>query len=261
MVNSLAQLALHLGNFKLQDIASELVLNMAMRREMLQLIVAQAQGSSATKEEGRLRAVVLLQVLVMMPQRVGRVVQDSGTCDGQPAAGFLSTTGECSIWRLCLHCSVSHATYLPPAAEENATEVANLQMVQLLELGVVNAILAWVLQDDQGVSLWGIGFLHEFVSQSVGKAHLAVSPGLVHWLCCRLAAGKYGYTNQPIMCSLWCLCTTQETDAVPAALAEVMQPENLWHVLAMFVSDDDADAHYWSIALISHVSMPVLTHR
>ncbi|KAJ1944143.1 hypothetical protein GGF37_002333, partial [Kickxella alabastrina] len=39
------------------------------------LIAAQAQGNSATEEEGRLRTVVLLQVLVMMPQRVGRVAR------------------------------------------------------------------------------------------------------------------------------------------------------------------------------------------
>ncbi|KAJ1896896.1 hypothetical protein LPJ66_003712 [Kickxella alabastrina] len=52
MVNSLAQLALHLDTFKLQDIASELVLDMAMRREMLQLIVVQAQGSSAAEGAG-----------------------------------------------------------------------------------------------------------------------------------------------------------------------------------------------------------------
>ncbi|KAJ1936261.1 hypothetical protein GGF37_005680 [Kickxella alabastrina] len=55
MVNSLTQLALNSDNFKLQDIASELVLDMAMRQEMLQLIV-----------------------LVMTPQRVGRVVWAGG---------------------------------------------------------------------------------------------------------------------------------------------------------------------------------------
>ncbi|KAJ1877561.1 hypothetical protein LPJ66_012077 [Kickxella alabastrina] len=54
--------------------------------------------------------------------------------------------------------------YQLPAAEENATEVANPQMVQLLELGAVDVIAACVCKDDQGVSPWGIGFLHEFVS-------------------------------------------------------------------------------------------------
>ncbi|KAJ1880415.1 hypothetical protein LPJ66_011499 [Kickxella alabastrina] len=54
--------------------------------------------------------------------------------------------------------------YRPPAAEENATEVANLQMVQLLELGAVDIIATCVRQDDQGMSSWGIGFPHEFLS-------------------------------------------------------------------------------------------------
>ncbi|KAI7830169.1 hypothetical protein BX661DRAFT_170487 [Kickxella alabastrina] len=72
-----ANCAKELTNFKPQDIASELVLDMAMRQEMLQLIVAQAQGSSGP-EKGRLRVVVLLQVLVMTPQRVGRVVWAGG---------------------------------------------------------------------------------------------------------------------------------------------------------------------------------------
>ncbi|KAJ1937796.1 hypothetical protein GGF37_005062 [Kickxella alabastrina] len=45
---------------------------------MLQLIVAQAQGSSTAEEEGWLRAAVLLQVLVMMPQQVGRLVWAGG---------------------------------------------------------------------------------------------------------------------------------------------------------------------------------------
>ncbi|KAI7818430.1 hypothetical protein BX661DRAFT_174498 [Kickxella alabastrina] len=54
--------------------------------------------------------------------------------------------------------------YRLPAAEENATEVANPQMVQLLELGAVDVITLCVRQDDQGMSSWGIGLLHEFVS-------------------------------------------------------------------------------------------------
>ncbi|KAJ1940599.1 hypothetical protein GGF37_003907 [Kickxella alabastrina] len=66
MGHFLAQLALHSDNFKLREIGSELVLDMAMRREMLQLVVAQAQG------------IVLLRVLVMTLQRVGRVVRAGG---------------------------------------------------------------------------------------------------------------------------------------------------------------------------------------
>ncbi|KAJ1892946.1 hypothetical protein LPJ66_006051 [Kickxella alabastrina] len=162
-----------------------------------------------------------------------------------------------SLVRLCTFLTV----YRPPEAEENAIEVANPQMVQLLELGAVDVIAACVRQNEQGMFSWGVGFLHEFISRSVSKAQLAANPMLVHWLCRRLAAGKYAYTNQLILRSLWCLCTSQEAAAALAALAEVTQPENLWHVLAMFVSDDDADAHYWSIALISRVLVPASTHQ
>ncbi|KAJ1890600.1 hypothetical protein LPJ66_007381 [Kickxella alabastrina] len=61
--------------------------------------------------------------------------------------------------------------------------------------------------------------------------------------------------------SLWCLCTSQEAAAALAALTEVAQSENLRHVLGMFVSDNDADMHYWSVALISRVSVLASTHR
>ncbi|KAJ1942454.1 hypothetical protein GGF37_003108, partial [Kickxella alabastrina] len=98
-----------------------------------------------------------------------------------------------------IHFSIA---YRPPAAEENATEVANPQMVQLLELGAVDVITACVRQNDQGMSPWGIGFLHDFVSRSVGKTQLTGSPGLVRWLCRRLAIGKYAYTGQLILHSL-----------------------------------------------------------
>ncbi|KAJ1938935.1 hypothetical protein GGF37_004606, partial [Kickxella alabastrina] len=55
--------------------------------------------------------------------------------------------------------------YRLAAAEENEMEMANPQMVQLLELGAVDVITACVRQDDQGMSPWCIGFLHEFVSR------------------------------------------------------------------------------------------------
>ncbi|KAJ1896895.1 hypothetical protein LPJ66_003711 [Kickxella alabastrina] len=146
--------------------------------------------------------------------------------------------------------------YRPPEAEENATEVANLQMVRLLELGAVNIIAACVRQDDQGMSSWGVEFLHD-----VSKVQLAASPRLVCWLCRKLAAGKYVYTNQMMLHSPWCLCTSQEVAVALATLTEVAQPDNLQHMLATFVSDDDADVHYWSVALISRVSVPALMHQ
>ncbi|KAJ1878931.1 hypothetical protein LPJ66_011794 [Kickxella alabastrina] len=123
-------------------------------------------------------------------------------------------------------------------ARQSVSELELLRMLMeslLLELGVVDVILACVRQDDQGVSPWGIGFLHEFVSRSVSRAYLTASPGLVCWLCRRLVTGKYACTNRLILRSLWCLCTSWEAAAAPAALVEVVQPENLRHILAMFV--------------------------
>ncbi|KAJ1896510.1 hypothetical protein LPJ66_003943 [Kickxella alabastrina] len=287
MVNSLAQLALNSDNFKLQDTASELLLDMAMRREVLQLIVVQAQDSSTAEEEDRLRTVVLLQVLVMMLQRIGKVVWASdiealvdamcmprekevamrsattllalldtsdaavskrhmrraagcrllevlsevllqsangsfrgGSKRGQRSDAVLvsvcatmakqfalrteyhrqmidlaflpalvsvarQSVSELELLRMLMESLMRLYTFLtayrPPAAEENAMEVANPQMVQLLELGAVDVITACVPQDDQGMSSWGIGFLHEFVSRNVGKMQLTACPGLVHW--------------------------------------------------------------------------------
>ncbi|KAJ1936224.1 hypothetical protein GGF37_005695, partial [Kickxella alabastrina] len=214
-----------------------LVLDMAMQREMLQLIVAQARSSSGA-DKGRLRAVVLLQVLVMMPQRVGRVVRAGGIetlvdtmhtrrekevamrettmllglLDTSDAAvfkrhmrqaagcGFLEvlseallqsanglardsskqrqrsdamlvsvSVSELELFRMLMESLTRLCTFLMAyrlaAAEENATEIADPQMVQLLDLGAVDIIAACVCQDDQIVSSWGIEFLHEFVSR------------------------------------------------------------------------------------------------
>ncbi|KAJ1937359.1 hypothetical protein GGF37_005240, partial [Kickxella alabastrina] len=70
-----------------------------------------------------------------------------------------------SLVRLCTFLTA----YRLAAAEENAMEMANPQMVQLLKLGAVDVITACVRQDDQGMSPWGIGFLHEFVSRIVSN--------------------------------------------------------------------------------------------
>ncbi|KAJ1900075.1 hypothetical protein LPJ66_001707 [Kickxella alabastrina] len=287
MVNSLAQLALNSDSFKLQDTASELLLDMAMRREALQLIVAQAQGSSTAEggpvedscvaagagddaATGRQGDAVLVSVCTAMAKQFAlRTEYHRRMIDLAFLPALLGvarqSVSELELLRLLMESLVQLCTFLTaywlPAAEENATEVANSQMVQLLELGAVDVITACIHQDDQGMSSWGIGFLHEFVSRSVGKAQLAASPGLVRWPCRRLLMGKYAYTNQLILCSLWCLFTTRETAVAPAALAEVTQPENLRLVLAMFVSDDDAEAHYWSVALISHVLVLASTHQ
>ncbi|KAI7827932.1 hypothetical protein BX661DRAFT_224657 [Kickxella alabastrina] len=240
--------------------------------EILQLIVAQAQGSSTAKEkEGRLRTVVLLQVLVMMLQQIGRVVWAGDiealveamcaprekevvmwaattllglldTSDAAVSKRHMRQAGGCRFlevfsktllqsanilaqgsskqrqksntmlvlvcaamakqFALCTeyHWGMIDLAFLPAllgvarqpmselellrmpveslvrlctfltayrlaAAEENAMEMANPQMVQLLKLGAVDVITACVRQDDQGMSPWGIGFLHEFVSR------------------------------------------------------------------------------------------------
>ncbi|KAJ1932233.1 hypothetical protein GGF37_007123, partial [Kickxella alabastrina] len=152
-----------------------------------------------------------------------------------PELELLRMPVESLVW-LCTFLTA----YRLAAAEENAMEMANPQMVQLLELGTVDVIPACVCKDDQGMSPWGIGFLHEFVSRSLGKAQLTASPGLVHWPCCRLVTSKYAYTDQLILRSLWCLCTLQDATVALAVLAKVIQLENLWHVLAIFVSGTSA---------------------
>ncbi|KAJ1893201.1 hypothetical protein LPJ66_005900 [Kickxella alabastrina] len=248
MVNSLAHLALHSDNFKLWDTASELLLDMAMRQRSDAVLVSVC---AAMAKQFALRTEYHQQIidLVFLPALLDVARQSVSELE------LLRALIE-SLVRLCTFLTA----YQPPAAEENAIEVANPQMVQLVELGVVDVILACVRQDDQGVFSWGIGFLHEFVSRIVGKAQLTASPGLVCWLCRRLATDMYAYTNQLILRSLWCLCMTRETAAAPAALAEVTQPENLRRMLAMFVSDDDSEAHYWSVVLISRVSVLASTH-
>ncbi|KAJ1876419.1 hypothetical protein LPJ66_012323, partial [Kickxella alabastrina] len=64
-----------------------------------------------------------------------------------------------------------------------------------------------------------------------------------------LVTVKYAYTNQLILRLLWCMCTSWEAAVTLAVLVGVMQPENMWHVLAIFVSDTGAYAHYWSMVL------------
>ncbi|KAJ1876946.1 hypothetical protein LPJ66_012208, partial [Kickxella alabastrina] len=194
MVNSLTQLALNSDNFRLQGAASELVLDMTMWREMLQLIVAQTQGSSGA-EKGRLRTAVLLQVLAMTPRRVSGMVWASGiealvdamqwsdavlvlVCVAMAKQFALHTeyhqqmidlvflpallsvvcqsVSELRLLHMLMESLMWLYTFLtayqPPAAEENATEVANPQMVQLLELGAVDVIAVCICQDNQGMS-------------------------------------------------------------------------------------------------------------
>ncbi|KAJ2479138.1 hypothetical protein EV174_004105, partial [Coemansia sp. RSA 2320] len=152
-----------------------------------------------------------------------------------------------SIVRLC--------TYLSAYRTTDTNYDINPRMTQLLELGAVDVVAACIRQDDQGVSSWGIGLLHEFVSRGVGKQELASSPRVVQWLCRKLSTAKYAYTNQLILRSLWCLCITTKS-----SLVDVSQPHNLRRILCMFVNESDTEAHYWSIALISRVSVYPTTH-
>ncbi|KAJ1727577.1 hypothetical protein LPJ61_004499 [Coemansia biformis] len=129
-------------------------------------------------------------------------------------------------------------------------------MAQLLDMGAVGVIAACVRQDDQGVSSWGIGLLHEFVSRGVGRSELGASPGIVRWLCRKLSTAKYAYTNQLILRSLWSLCTSSR-----AALDDATQPASLRRILSIFAVEDDADAHHWGIALVAKLSIRPATHR
>ncbi|KAJ2724450.1 hypothetical protein GGI07_001962 [Coemansia sp. Benny D115] len=158
-----------------------------------------------------------------------------------------------TIVRLCTYLG-SHRS-LDGSGSRLSTSDANPQIAQLLELGAVDLVVACIRQDDQSVFSWGIGFLHEFLSRGVGKQQLAESPGIVRWLCRRLCTPKYAYTNQLILRSLWCLCTTSRR-----ALLDVTQPPNLRRILSMFANDDDADVQYWSIVLISDASVYPSTH-
>ncbi|KAJ2161039.1 hypothetical protein GGF46_001786 [Coemansia sp. RSA 552] len=151
-----------------------------------------------------------------------------------------------SIVRLCTYLSTYRGNSDEPCP----------QMVAMLDMGAVDVIGACIRQDDQGVSSWGIGLLHEFVSRGVGKQQLAASPNIVRWLCRKLSTTKYAYTNQLILRSLWCLCSASKD-----ALADVAQPPNLRRVLSIFVVEDDAEAHHWSIALIAKISIYPSAHR
>ncbi|KAJ2479168.1 hypothetical protein IWW47_006046, partial [Coemansia sp. RSA 2052] len=152
-----------------------------------------------------------------------------------------------SIVRLC--------TYLSAYRSADSNYAINPRMTQLLDLGAVDVIAACIRQDDQGVSSWGIGLLHEFVSRGVGKQQLAASPRIVQWLCRKLSTAKYAYTNQLILRSLWCLSTTTK-----AALMDTSHPPNLRRILNMFASENDTEAHYWSIALVSRIAVYPSSH-
>ncbi|KAJ2063864.1 translation machinery-associated protein 20, partial [Coemansia sp. S2] len=152
-----------------------------------------------------------------------------------------------SIVRLC--------TYLSAFRSADTNYAINPRMTQLLDLGAVDVIAACIRQDDQSVSSWGIGLLHEFVSRGVGKQQLAASPRIVQWLCRKLSTTKYAYTNQLILRSLWCLGTTNK-----AALVDASQPPNLRRILNMFASGNDTEAHYWSIALVSRIAVYPSSH-
>ncbi|KAI8320853.1 hypothetical protein GQ54DRAFT_325603 [Martensiomyces pterosporus] len=153
-----------------------------------------------------------------------------------------------SIVRLC--------TYLSAYRASDASSEPSPHMAELLDLGAVDVVAVCIRQDDQGVSSWGIGLLHEFVSRGVGKELLAASPGIVRWLCRNLSTSKYAYTNQLILRSLWCLCTTSKQ-----ALADASAPPNLRRILSIFAAEDDVESHYWSVALVSRISLHRASHK
>ncbi|KAJ2083775.1 hypothetical protein H4R24_000546 [Coemansia sp. RSA 988] len=129
------------------------------------------------------------------------------------------------------------------------------QMEQLVEQGAVDVVAGCVMQPGRNAASWGIGLLHELVSRGVGKAALAQRTGLVRRLCQRLETGRYAYTNQLILRSLWCLGS--EGDAV---LTELAQPGSLRRVLAVLALEEDAEARQWSVLLVGRVAALPATH-
>ncbi|KAJ2810173.1 hypothetical protein H4S07_002821 [Coemansia furcata] len=167
-----------------------------------------------------------------------------------------SSVGSVECMRIVMESIVRLCTYLSAYKAEDTSYAVNSRMVGLLDLGAVEVIAACVRQDDQSVSSWGIGLLHEFVSRGVGKQQLAASPRIVQWLCRKLSTTKYAYTNQLILRSLWCLSTTSR-----AALLDASQPANLRRILNMFAGGgNDTESHYWSIALVSRIAVYPGTH-
>ncbi|KAJ2396248.1 hypothetical protein GGI05_001213, partial [Coemansia sp. RSA 2603] len=147
--------------------------------------------------------------------------------------------------RLCTHVSASGGTdALSALADEGAAQVVGM----------------CVRHDDQGVASWGIGLLHELASRGVARAELAAQPRLVRALCRRLATGKYAYTNQLVLRSLWCLCASNGR----ALLDAVAEPRNLRRVLGVFAAGaaaDDVEAQYWAVALVSRAATLPRTHQ
>ncbi|KAJ2866608.1 hypothetical protein GGH94_001415 [Coemansia aciculifera] len=166
-----------------------------------------------------------------------------------------SSVASLEYMRIVMESIVRLCTYLSAYRSVDTNYAINPRMTQLLDMGAVDVIAACIRQDDQSVSSWGIGLLHEFVSRGVGKQQLAASPRIVQWLCRKLSTTKYAYTNQLILRSLWCLGTTSK-----AALVDASQPPNLRRILNMFASGNDTEAHYWSIALVSRIAVYPSSH-
>ncbi|KAJ1901887.1 hypothetical protein LPJ66_000444 [Kickxella alabastrina] len=146
-----------------------------LSKELLQSANSSAQGSSKQRQHSDF---VLVSVCAAMAKQFAlRTEYHRRMIDLAFLPALLGVArqpvSELGLLRMLMESLVRLCTffmaYRLAAAEENATEVADPQMVQLLELGAVDIIAACVRQDDQGVSSWGIKFLHEFVSRIFGN--------------------------------------------------------------------------------------------
>ncbi|KAJ2706254.1 hypothetical protein FB645_001770 [Coemansia sp. IMI 203386] len=230
---------------------------LAARSGVLDAVAAVLERAAAAAAERQRSDAVVVAVGVMLSRVYAlhtEYHQQMVTLGLLPALlGVARQAGaDVELLRACMESIVRLCTYLSAGHGADAEQ----HMSALVRLGAADVVGACVRHDDQGVASWGIGLLHEFASRGAGKQQLAARPALVRALCRRLSTARYAYTNQLILRSLWCLCTASRT-----ALLALAAPHSLRRVLAVFSAAEDADAHYWAVALASRLASLPATHR
>ncbi|KAJ1724986.1 hypothetical protein LPJ53_000775 [Coemansia erecta] len=240
-------------------------------------------GEGGRAERRRARAVRRHGLAAALGDVLGR---PRGQSHGAVAAVCVLLARQCTL-DAALHPALVAAAVLPgllAAARDAAADVEQLRAAMeaavrlcthvsaaggpdalggLVDAGAARVVGMCVRHDDQGVASWGIGLLHELASRGVARAQLAGQPRLVRALCRRLATGKYAYTNQLVLRSLWCLCASQAGGG-RSLLDAVAEPHSLRRVLGVFAGGaaaDDMEAQYWAVALVSRAATLPHTHR